>query len=175
MEKTNSGSIAYLNEKTEKFNTCANKSVPKSWQDLDNQMKIIESEIKEMREAIDTRDAVELLDGYVDGMVTLLGMRDMLANLNFDVQGAESAVADNNDTKFISTSGGDQFWDTVAMTNIKYMTEGVPVNLQHNVQYNVYAFIDEKGKVRKPAGYENVNLKPYVPFKLFGENTNAAT
>jgi hypothetical protein len=174
MEKTESGTIAYLNEKTEKFNACANKSVPKSWQDLDNQMKIIESEIKEMRDAIDTRDAVELLDGYVDGMVTLLGMRDMLSNLNFDVQGAESAVADNNDTKFIRFFD-DGFYDTVALTKIKYMKDGVTIETVHNPQHDVYAFVDEKGKVRKPVNYQNVNLKPYVPFKLFGENTNAAT
>lgn len=172
MEKTNSESLAYLNAKTEKFNTCANKSVPKSWYDLLNQMKIIESEIKEMRNAIEVRDPVELLDGYVDSMVTLLGMRDMLANLQFDVRGAESTVADNNDSKFLAAF---DHHSVMEHTVCKYKSEGITVHPVYNVQYDCYAFVDQNNKVKKPFGYEPVDLKPFIPATLFGVPANAAT
>jgi hypothetical protein len=173
-EKTKSESVSYLNAMTEKFNACANKSVPRSWDDIDNQMKIIESEIQEMRDAITARDATELLDGYVDGMVTLLGMRDMLANLGFDVQGAESTIADNNDTKFVEHDS-DGFWDLLNATKYHYGSQGIEVTTVFNRYYNCYTFVDKNGKVRKPYNYKSVNLKSFIPATLFGVQTNATT
>jgi hypothetical protein len=172
MEKTNSESIAYLNAKTEKFNACANKSVPTSWHDLLNQMKIIESEIKEMRDAIEVRDPVELLDGYVDSMVTLLGMRDMLANLQFDVRGAESTVADNNDSKFLSGFTEPSVFEYTVQG---YRKQGVEIKTMFNPEYHSYCFVDSNGKVRKPLDYKPVDLTPFIPSVLFGVPTNAAT
>jgi hypothetical protein len=172
MEKTNSESLAYLNAKTEKFNACANKSLPLSWHDLLNQMKIIESEIKEMRDAIELQNPVELIDGYVDSMVTLLGMRDMLANLQFDVCGAESTVADNNDTKFLS-SFSDR--SVLEYTVHQYQIQGITCRSVYNAQYDCYVFLDQNNKVRKPVGYKPVDLTPFIPKVLFGVPTNATT
>jgi len=83
-------------------------------------------------------------------------------------------VADNNDSKFIENINWRHV-DPITVTVNKYKDEGITVTPVYNAQYDCYAIVDQNNKVKKPFGYEPVDLVPFIPVTLFGVPTNAAT
>lgn len=140
------------------FNTVAGKDKPTSKQDLLNQIKIIESEVAELREGIELNDAEEVLDGAIDSAVTVFGMLQMLENIGFDVQRASAKTVVNNITKFPDSEQVAK--DTVALDpeNLRYESFQM-----YDPVETVYIIKDKNDKVRKPVGYQKNDLSDCLP------------
>jgi hypothetical protein len=145
---------------TKKFNHLAGKAVVTGYEELNNQLKLIEEELKETREALDKQNKEGILDGAIDVAVTLFGFMQILENMKFDVAGASEAVATNNLTKFPVDE------NIAKQTVDKYKNFNAVDAHHHKVfyGYNTYYVIKNKetNKVLKPVGYESVNLKEFI-------------
>lgn len=152
----NMSALKHLWDFTCAFNEIANKDTPKSKEDLLSQMKVIEEEVKELREGIESGDPVKTLDGCVDALVTIFGMRQRLMNLGYDVTGAEFATADNNDTKFFTPDRGDE---VLKLTESKLH---IKLELSYSEKHNRCAILDSAGKVRKPYYFVSNDLTHFT-------------
>jgi hypothetical protein len=140
-----------------KFNDIADNLTNVSVAKLNAQMKVVVEEIKELQDAFDNKDAVELLDGACDGFVTLMGLIQQMEKVGFKVDEALQRVCDNNLTKFIPDSG-----EQSAMVLPKEWV------IKHNTQHHVYVIKDQNRKIRKPVGFKSVQISDLVPDNFFG-------
>lgn len=140
-----------------KFNDLSGQSKKTSIEDLKNQLKLIQEEVKEISDGIDAQDYEEILDGCVDTLFVVEGMMQKLYNLGFDVDSAKSITAKNNDTKFLSDA------DAVEVTLRNYELKGVNVTAKYNHLYDNWVILDKNNKVQKPVGYVKNNLSSCVP------------
>ena len=128
-----------------------------SYGKLYEQYKIIESEVEELANAISVNDDVEILDGAIDSLVTVLGMIRRLEKLGYDVDKAMLKVGQNNLTKFPTSL-------TVVDDSVKmYAEQGVKITPVFSHLHDRWALIDENGKYRKPINYKSVDLTDCVP------------
>lgn len=151
--------LSYAESKIFEFNRIAGNFISVDKQKLQNQIKLIKEELRELEEAVETDNCKETLDGINDVLVTALGFAQMLEHQNYDVHGGLSEVAENNLTKFPST------YDIVADTIKWYETEYPDVVLtpSYDQDRSVWVIKDQNGKVRKPINYEGVVLTNYLP------------
>lgn len=127
---------------------------------LQNQIKIIQSELQETIDAIEANDALEVLDGACDTFVTVAGLLQ-LVDSRINAREALLEVCANNLTKFISVFDPNK--DQIVKDTIeKYSKDGITVKAVVNQQYNMIAFIDDNGKYRKPSNYKAVDLVSYM-------------
>lgn len=152
----NMSALKHLWDLTCAFNEIANKDTPLTKADMLSQMKVIEEEVKELREGIEQGDPVKILDGCVDALVTIFGMRQRLMNLGYDVTGAEFATANNNDTKFFDR---ERAGEVLKLTENKL---GIKLALTYNEKHNRCAILDDAGKVRKPYYFVSNNLTEFT-------------
>lgn len=152
----NMSALKHLWDLTCTFNEIANKDTPTTKENLLSQLKVIEEEVKEMRQGIEESDPVKTLDGCVDALVTVFGMRQRLMNLGYDVTGAEFATADNNDTKFFTPDRGGE---VLKLTEAKL---GMKIELSYNEKHNRCAILDSAGKVRKPYYFVSNDLTQFT-------------
>ena len=144
-----------------KFNSIAGKDNLSSLEDLKDQYNLISEEIiTEIGEGLENNDPVEVLDGIVDGYVTLDGLRQKLENLGFDIEEAMYRVAQNNLTKFVDTK--EQAEDTQR----HYLNQGVHTIIEYNQIYQKYAIKNKAGKIMKPVGFVSVELDDLVPSEV---------
>ena len=145
------------------FNEIAGKSDKLSIQDFKDQLKLIQSELKEMEDGINNNNIEEILDGFLDVFVTNAGIGQKLQRLGVDIYKAARLVADNNYSKFIS---GNQY-PTLEATLKNYIGQGVNV-------YAIYDIVSESfvvkrasdDKVMKPIDFKSVNLEEVIPKDL---------
>ena len=146
------------------FNYLAGKPYPKDpdglefLRSLDHQIERIQEELNELREAIKYNDKVEVLDGVVDILFTVLPLPEMLYEAGYKVEPACMEVAKNNLTKFTTS------YDVAVKTAEKYGEEYCYID---STQYNGITYYvvkrKEDQKVLKVVGYESVNLEKFVP------------
>lgn len=159
----NMSALKHVWDLTCKFNEIANKDTPTDKENLLSQMKVIEEEVKELREGIEQGDPVKTLDGCVDALVTIFGMRQRLMNLGYDVIGAEFATADNNDTKFFTK---ERAGEVLKLTEAKL---GMKLELTYNEKHDMCAILDAAGKVRKPYYFVSNDLTEFAKgAKVYG-------
>lgn len=147
------------------FNELAGKDQDYTYGAIASQVALIKEEAKELQEALDNNDPVELLDAVCDLYVVLNGLTQKLLNAGFDVAEAMQAVDDNNFSKFPATT-------TEVQQSKKWYkeTKGVDVIIERNQKYGVYVLKDSNGKVRKPSSFKDVELTDFVPdqIRMFG-------
>lgn len=144
-------------KKTYQFNILSGQANKASLNDIENQLKLIQEEVDETKEALSNGDIVGVLDGLVDTLVVTLGLIQKLENIGVDVNRAMHLVADNNLSKHVDD-------EEIAKQTLKhYATQGIKVSYRYNALYKKFTILDENNKVRKPIGYLPVDLKDYVP------------
>lgn len=143
-----------------KFNILAGKDKLVSLQDLKEQLALVQEEVQEIADGLDSNNPVEVLDGLVDVYVVLDGLKQKLENLGFDVPEASYRVAQNNLTKFpISKENAEE-------TKQMYLDKEIDVIVEYNQVFERWVVKDQQGKVRKPIGFESVELDDLVPSEV---------
>ena len=145
--------IPYFYEDVYTFNEIAgvfeSKDTPQK--QIERAVKIFKEECNETIDAAKDLDSVELLDGVCDVFVTLSGLMQVMDNLGFNVQEALQRVCQNNLEKY---PDGD-----------KEVLAYQPLNTEctYNEWYDVHVFKDKNGKVKKPVGFQPVELQDLCP------------
>lgn len=139
------------------FNDLAGNTNKLSLKDIDNQTKLIEEETKELREAVNSNDPVEVLDAVVDLYVVLDGLTSKLVALGFDVSTALKQTIENNLSKFPTTE------NTVKATVDAYAADDIQTTVSFNESHQRFAIKDQNGKIRKPVGFVSNDLSNCVP------------
>jgi hypothetical protein len=148
-------SIFTAYREVEKFNKIAGNLENVTAESISNQLSYIFEELTETIDALESGDAVELLDGYCDLLVTVQGLGQKLNAAGFDTQEAEKRVNDNNLSKYIPVNKAIHYDPSFTKTL--------------NEEYNVYVLRDSNMKIRKPSGFVSVDLSDCVPEGFFGE------
>lgn len=144
--------ISDFDLEVETFNIISGNLKNVNYDSLNLQIKLIEEESKELREAFDNNDKPEILKEAIDLAVVTLGFLQKLQAQGYDVSTAMSVVASNNLDKFPSSKS---IADSTVLMNKGWY-------LEHNEDYNVYVIKDANGKVRKPLDYSKVDLSKFV-------------
>jgi NTP pyrophosphatase (non-canonical NTP hydrolase) len=140
-----------------KFNDLSGASQKVDKEDLNNQVKLIQEELKETIDAIDVDNQVETIDGAVDLLFVTMGLLQKLSNSGYDTETAMKKVAENNLSKFPTDF-------KIVTESIKhYADKGIKVTWSFNNEYKCYVLFDENNKVRKPVDYISVDLSDCVP------------
>lgn len=125
--------------------------------DINAQLMLIQEEVQEIAEALRKGDDVELLDGAIDSLFVVLGLIQKLKMKGFVTYEAMQKVAQNNLSKFPTDP-------KVVMATIEhYRKQGIKCHHEYIEEYKRYVIRDENNKVRKPVGYESVDLSDCVP------------
>lgn len=139
------------------FNEIAGNHVKVSLKDLLTQEKLIAEEAKELKDAIDENNPVEVLDAVVDLYVVLDGMATKLEALGFDLSTALKQTIENNMSKFPSEQ------KIVEDTIDAFDKQGIKTTGELNTKFNRWVIKDQNGKVRKPVGFVSNDLSNCVP------------
>lgn len=129
-----------------------------------NQIKLIEEEVQEIREAIEQKEDVELLDGILDTQTVLYGLMQIVhkAKPSMKFLEASEALVYNNLSKF-PDANDPEIIQIIRDTTEKYRKQYIEIDLHVNQQYNKVVFKNkETGKVLKPSNYSKLDLKQYV-------------
>ena len=111
------------------------------------QLKLIQEEVKELKEALDTEDLVEQLDACSDILITVFGYMLKLERQGADLGKALIKTGQNNLTKF--PTDRDVVEDTVQF----YKNKGIETKISLDLMYNKWVIRDMSGKYRKPKGF----------------------
>lgn len=135
------------------------------WEEIQLQTSLIEEEGKEVKEAADNKDEVEVLKEAIDVLVVSFRLIDMLEKAGYDVSSAFDAVNQDNNSKVF-----DCYY--------KAIEELVLLEKRDNVEYYIEtAFVDgvekftirrEDGKIMKTVGHKKVDLRGMVPVNIGG-------
>ena len=139
------------------FNTILGRYDSPTSDDLLAQARVVREEALELFEAVSEGHSQEdLLKECVDVLVVAHGFAALLNAQGYDVSGAWKEVNKNNMSKFCSTQS-DAFY-----TKMGYeATEGDGFIVEQ-AAYDKWAVKDRHGKLRKPIGYEKVDLKAFT-------------
>lgn len=125
-----------------------------------NQVKIIQSELDELKSAVEAEDDLETLDGVCDVAVTAFGALQMVDERSKARDGLLEVCA-NNLTKFVQVVDPNAK-EIIDATIRMYKDKGEELTVELNKQFGVYLFKDQNGKIRKPSNYKNVALMDYL-------------
>lgn len=133
-------------EQVTEFNRLAGQNITSSprkitKEDFYLQFGLIEEEVRELKDAFDADNYVEVLDALVDIQYVLLGMVSRLGFQHEFINGFEE-VHENNMTKIFDKNGNN-------VTVFKPFTDSFGI---------------ERLKVGKPEGFQPVNLKNKFPY-----------
>lgn len=124
------------------------------------QFKIMMSEVKELFDAMRDGNKLEMLDGAIDSLVTLLGFIQLMEKQGYNVDRAMRKVGENNLTKFIPTI--EEAIQEGAKWNL-FHDEDEMCSLVQDVDQKWWALVDKQGKIRKPSTYKSVDLSDCLP------------
>ena len=153
-----SDAILNLYQQTKTFNQVS--GIRTDTQSIDLAIKLIEEEVKELREAFTNKDAVEFIKEIMDVLVVSFGLVQKLDTMGFDCESAAYQVGENNLSKFPTVENQEVIDATIA--NNPDWT----VHTNHNIQRVI--FKNSAGKIMKPYGYTKLSLDQCVPSKLGG-------
>lgn len=125
-----------------------------------NQIKIIQSELDELKVGVELDDPLETLDGACDLVVTAFGALQMVDEQAKAREGLLE-VCSNNLTKYVQVSDPNAK-EIIDATIRTYQFKNEEVKVELNKTFGVYVFKDQNGKVRKPSNYKNVDLVSYL-------------
>jgi hypothetical protein len=144
--------VKELYEDSYTFNRIAGSIDNISRESFDLQLKLIEEEVKELREAFNSDSNVEQLDGCIDILVTTFGFIQKLQEAySCNVAEACYLTGDNNLSKF--PTNHDQVQDVVEY----YADKGQTVTTELNKEFGCYVIKNTNGKVMKPRPFYKDN------------------
>jgi hypothetical protein len=162
--------IADLYERVKLFNEIAGQpqkfdtQSEEFWIWVDNQVKLIEEEVKETRAAVDARDLLETLDGTLDVFVTNAGLMDILECGKVSVLPAGYAVCTNNLSKM--TQSPSLARKTVAEYDAQlipcYSERSVIMDGKYPREWFTVRRVEDN-KIMKPLGYVRVDISRFIP------------
>lgn len=125
--------------------------------------KKLEEEVAEMFDALVAKDVTELLDACKDINVYRDQFKDSLIKAGIDVNGAQEAVALNNELKYTTYKPLAYRWlyEHIERGSLGYFVES---NTIDDVEY--YCVKNQDNKVVKPVGHPKVDLKEFIPAHL---------
>lgn len=140
------------------FNTYAGNYDNITDEQLLSQARVVREEGDELFDAVANNEGKEqILKECTDVLVTAVGFATMLQKAGYDVLGAWNKVNLNNLTKYPTS------YIDACYTLTGYQATEVGEFSLVQVDSSRWAIKDERGKVRKPIGYEKVSLKQFVP------------
>jgi predicted HAD superfamily Cof-like phosphohydrolase len=150
--------LTEFKRKIDLFNCIAGKDGVPSDQDIENQVKLIREETKELSEAHCFEEPeINLLQESLDVLVVTFGLLQMLKNKGYDVDKAMGKVVDCNLSKF--TQSGV----IAAESASKYKQNNEQVEFSYNTENDIWVLKDSSNKIRKPLGFKKVNLEDCKP------------
>ena len=139
------------------FNTLLGRYDSPTTNDLMAQARVCREEALELFEAVsEHHPQKDLLKECVDLLVVAHGFAALLNAQGYDVSAAWQATNENNMTKFCSTQT-DAFYTKAGYES----AEGVGFVVEQ-VDYCKWAVKDKHGKLRKPIGYEKIDLTEFT-------------
>ena len=157
-----------MNERVTKFNYVAGKDPlgyktddkEAIWKQLEDQVERVYEEAKEMLDAVQERDIVEVLDGYLDVKFTNEYVENLLKAIGVDTTGSWHTVLSNNESK--STTS----FEYAEASFVEYLKQGVHVNLDavdyEGTRYYVLKRVGDN-KVMKLKDHVPPDLAKFVP------------
>lgn len=142
---------------TNEFNSIAGNDTKLTKQDYESQYKVLLEEVYEIKEALDTDNVVELVDGVIDVLVVISGFVQKLENQGINMSKAMELIAENNLSKYTMNAY------VADMSVADYKSKGIEVVSEFNKEYCVYVLRDTNGKVRKPINFKSVDISDCIP------------
>lgn len=144
------------------FNNIAGTSDDYSKQALENQLKLILSEVQELVDAFNGEAPINVAAEAVDVAVTTIGLLQKLNNAGIDIQEVTKRIGVKNLEKFPLDI------TEVNRTVSDYESKGVKTTVSSTNTDGItrYVIRDTNGKVRKPIGFTSVNLNGLTPINL---------
>ena len=138
------------------FNEISSQARDTSKEGIENQIKLIEEEVKELREGFEAGSTVEILDACIDILYVTYGLLQKLES-KCDVDAAMKQVHTDNFKKFFD---GSEY--QLAEETQKYQcSKGKNVRVSKSVR-GIYAVLDENNKVLKPIDFVSTDLTKFV-------------
>jgi len=135
------------------------------WRAVENQAKLVVEEAKETLEAASRGDAVELLDGIADIMVTFSFLAELVYQADFDTDLAMDLVNKNNDTKIFRTYTKAKetldHYEEYGLKGVKQEGLHIEEVVYKGIPY--YTVRNGARKVLKPVDFVSVDLSECVP------------
>ena len=138
------------------FNQISGQANDSSNQGIENQIKLIEEETKELREGFEVGSTVEILDACIDILYVTYGLLQRLA-VSCDIDAAMKQVHTDNFDKFFD---GSEY--QLAEETKKYQCSKGKNARVSAPSYGVYAVLDENNKVLKPIDFIGTDLTKFV-------------
>lgn len=125
--------------------------------------KLEEEAVTELWDGLVAKDIEQILDSFNDTVVYLDQWRDSLIKAGIDVNGAQEAVALNNELKYTTYKPLAYRWlyEHIERGSLGYFVES---NTIDDVEY--YCVKNQDNKVVKPVGHPKVDLKEFIPAHL---------
>jgi len=142
---------------TNEFNSIAGNDTKLTKQDYEAQYKVLLEEVYEIKEALDTDNIVELVDGVIDALVVISGFVQKLENQGINMSKAMELIAENNLSKYTMNAY------VADMSVADYKSKGIEVVSEFNKEYCVYVLRDTNGKIRKPINFKSVDISDCIP------------
>lgn len=140
-----------------KFNEIAGQLDVVTEESIALQLDLIQEEYLETVEAFDGKNNVELLDGAIDMFVVVSGLLQKLEASGYNVAEAMKRVTDNNLSKFPA-------WQDMKGIPLPSDFSGANGWTHYlNEEYLVWVIRDGNGKIRKPEGFQSVELHGLTP------------
>lgn len=138
------------------FNEISGQARDTSKEGIENQIKLIEEESKELREGFEAGSTVEILDACIDILYVTYGLLQKL-EVTCDVDAAMKQVHTDNFKKFFS---GSEY--QLAEETQKYQcSKGKNARVSKSVR-GIYVVLDENNKVLKPIDFASTDLTKFV-------------
>lgn len=138
------------------FNDISGQANDTSKKGIENQIKLIEEETKELREGFEAGSTVEILDACIDILYVTYGLLQKLET-KCNVDAAVKQVHTDNFKKFF-----DGFEYQLAEETKEYQcSKGKNARVSES-ELGVYAVLDENNKVLKPIDFASTDLTKFV-------------
>lgn len=150
--------MSALYELTRKFNDISGANKELSLKSMREQFWYIDEEVNEIRDALNTNNLTELLDGCLDTIITAFGMLQKLEGLGVDINSSAINTAMNNLSKY--TTSPAVAHQTVEKVGIE---KGIEAIATFNEEHGVYTIRNKHtGKVLKPIDFVSNDLSSYI-------------
>ena len=148
--------FAYLANSAYTFNEISGQVCDTSKEGIENQIKLIEEETKELREGFEASSTVKILDACIDILYVTYGLLQKLES-KCDVDAAMKQVHIDNFKKFFD---GSEY--QLAEETQKYQrSKGKNARVSKSVR-GIYVVLDENNKVLKPIDFVSTDLTKFV-------------
>ena len=148
------------------FNEIAGNNLDTSLASFEAQQKCLVEEVNEISTGLKNKDVEEVLDGVVDTLYVAIGMLHKLKEMGIDVEEAMQRIAENNLSKSPIFNH-----EVIEKTLEIYKQKGISLDYRTYVTNDgtVVVFTDEYAKVKKPFGFQSVELTDLVAGVKFNE------